>query len=90
MLRLLSSIELRKTESPLNKVRGKQGEATGLVDDLHIKGLPSKPTVRGAGMMFISFSPLAAFPHITPKLRASICYAANVTATLGPFDWLAY
>ena len=28
-------------------------------------------------MMFISFSPLAAFPRIPPKLRALICYAAR-------------
>jgi hypothetical protein len=41
-------------------------------------------------MMFISFSPLAAFPHITPKLRASICYEANRSGYGGPFDWLAY
>jgi len=41
-------------------------------------------------MMFISFSPLAAFPHITPKLRASICYEANRDGYGGPFDWLAY
>jgi len=35
-------------------------------------------------MMFISFSPLAAFPHITPKLRASICYEANSNGYGGP------
>jgi hypothetical protein len=84
MLRRPTSIEFRKTESQLNEVRGKQGEAGGLVDDLHTKGLPSKQTVRGARMMFISFSPLAAFPHITPKLRASICYAANRNGHGGP------
>jgi len=35
-------------------------------------------------MMFISFSPLAAFPRIAPKLRASICYAANRNGHGGP------
>jgi hypothetical protein len=28
-------------------------------------------------MVFISFSPLAAFPHFTPQLRAWICNAAR-------------
>jgi hypothetical protein len=35
-------------------------------------------------MMFISFSPLAAFPRIPPKLRALICYAANRDGYGGP------
>jgi hypothetical protein len=28
-------------------------------------------------MMVMSFSPLTAFPHNTPKLRTSLCYAVN-------------
>jgi hypothetical protein len=35
-------------------------------------------------MMFISFSPLAAFPRIPPKLRALICYAAKRNGYGGP------
>jgi hypothetical protein len=40
--------------------------------------------------MFILFSPLADFPRIAPKLGASMCCAAIVTATVGPFNLLAF
>jgi hypothetical protein len=55
----------------------KAARQPGLVDDLHSTEDPSKQPARGDGTIFISFSPLAAFPRVTPKLRAALCYAAN-------------
>src|SRR5205807_6606703 len=84
-----TSIECEKRHHNSMKSRGKQSGATVLVHDLYTRGAPSRQTVRGTRMMFISFSPLADFPCIAPKLGSSMCCAAIITAIVGPFNLLA-